>query len=174
MEFIVRKAEPKDAVGIAIVSVYTWKTTYSGLMPDAMLDRRIADIEKSVDMIRNDIIRHNNYFVAEVENTIIAFTAICSPCRNPDYSDSGEIGALYCLKGFSRKGIGKALFLTAVQELVNKGHRTMLIDCLKGNSALDFYQHMGGRVVEEKEVQRIDHSRTEVLVFYDDIEKLLG
>ncbi len=173
MEFKIRKAKPQDALGIAIVSVYTWKTAYSGLMPDAMLDRRIADIEKSVDMIRNDIIKYNNYFVAEVENTIVAFTAICTPCRNPEYNDAGEIGALYCLKGFSGQGIGKALFLEAVKELVQKGYKTMLIDCLKGNSALDFYQHMGGKVVAEKEVQRIDHSRTEVLVFYDDIEKLL-
>lgn len=174
MEFNIRKAKPQDALEIAIVSVYTWKTAYSGLMPDAMLDGRIADIEKSVEMIRNDIIKHDNYIVAEIEKTIVAFTAICSPCRNPEYSDSGEIGALYCLKGFSGRGIGKALFLTAVKELLAKGHKTMLIDCLKGNSALDFYQHMGGRVVAEKEVQRVDHSRTEVLVFYDDIEKLIG
>lgn len=173
MKFQIRKARVEDALPITIVSAYTWKTTYSGLMPETMLDQRIADIPKNVEHIRKSIQENENYLVAVVDHTVVAFCAYCSPCRNPDYADSGEIGALYCLKGYQGYGIGKALFLAAAKELHKKGHKTMLIDCLKGNSTLAFYEHMGGRVVGERAVERSDHSRVECLVFYEDLESFI-
>lgn len=32
----IRKAIPEDALGITIVNVYTWKTTYTGLIPNEL------------------------------------------------------------------------------------------------------------------------------------------
>ena len=173
MEFTIRKATLADALGIAIVSVYTWKTAYSGLLPEEMLDKRLADLPKMVENMKKQIIDRDNYFVATVDDTVVGFTAFCSPCRNPDYADSGEIGALYCLKGYNGYGIGRALFEAAVKELVQRGYKTMIIDCLRGNPTLGFYEHLGGRVVAEREMVRIDHSRIEDVLFYDNIENLI-
>lgn len=173
MEFTIRKATLADALGIAIVSVYTWKTAYSGLLPEEMLDKRLADLPKMVENMKKQIIDRDNYFVATVDDTVVGFTAFCSPCRNPDYADSGEIGALYCLKGYNGYGIGRALFEAAVKELVQRGHKTMIIDCLRGNPTLGFYEHLGGKVVAEREMVRIDHSRIEDVLFYDNIENLI-
>lgn len=173
MEFTIRKATPADALGIAIVSVYTWKTAYSGLLPEEMLDKRLADLPKMAENMKQQIIDRDNYFVATVDDTVVGFTAFCSPCRNPDYADSGEIGALYCLKGYNGYGIGRALFEAAVKELVQRGHKTMIIDCLRGNPTLGFYEHLGGKVVAEREMVRIDHSRIEDVLFYDNIENLI-
>lgn len=173
MEFTIRKATLADALGIAIVSVYTWKTAYSGLLPEEMLDKRLADLPKMAENMKKQIIDRDNYFVATVDDTVVGFTAFCSPCRNPDYADSGEIGALYCLKGYNGYGIGRALFEAAVKELVQRGHKTMIIDCLRGNPTLGFYEHLGGRVVAEREMVRIDHSRIEDVLFYDNIENLI-
>ena len=173
MEFTIRKATPADALGIAIVSVYTWKTAYSGLLPEEMLDKRLADLPKMAENMKKQIIDRDNYFVATVDDTVVGFTAFCSPCRNPDYADSGEIGALYCLKGYNGYGIGRALFEAAVKELVQRGYKTMIIDCLRGNPTLGFYEHLGGKVVAEREMVRIDHSRIEDVLFYDNIENLI-
>lgn len=173
MEFTIRKATLADALGIAIVSVYTWKTAYSGLLPEEMLDKRLADLPKMAENMKKQIIDRDNYFVATVDDTVVGFTAFCSPCRNPDYADSGEIGALYCLKGYNGYGIGRALFEAAVKELVQRGHKTMIIDCLRGNPTLGFYEHLGGKVVAEREMVRIDHSRIEDVLFYDNIENLI-
>ena len=173
MEFTIRKATLADALGIAIVSVYTWKTAYSGLLPEEMLDKRLADLPKMVENMKKQIIDRDNYFVATVDDTVVGFTAFCSPCRNPDYADSGEIGALYCLKGYNGYGIGRALFEAAVKELVQRRHKTMIIDCLRGNPTLGFYEHLGGKVVAEREMVRIDHSRIEDVLFYDNIENLI-
>lgn len=173
MEFTIRKATLADALGIAIVSVYTWKTAYSGLLPEEMLDKRLADLPKMAENMKKQIIDRDNYFVATVDDTVVGFTAFCSPCRNPDYADSGEIGALYCLKGYNGYGIGRALFEAAVKELVQRGHKTMIIDCLRGNPTLGFYEHLGGKVVAEREMVRIDHSRIEDVLFYDNIENFI-
>lgn len=173
MEFTIRKATPADALGIAIVSAYTWKTAYSGLLPEEMLDKRLADLPQKAENMKLDIAARDNYFVATVDDTVVGFTAFCSPCRNPDYADSGEIGALYCLKGYNGYGIGRALFEAAVKELVQRGHKTMIIDCLRGNPTLGFYEHLGGKVVAEREMVRIDHSRIEDVLFYDNIENLI-
>lgn len=173
MEFTIRKATPADALGIAIVSAYTWKTAYSGLLPEEMLDKRLSDLPKMAENMKQQIIDRDNYFVATVDDTVVGFTAFCSPCRNPDYADSGEIGALYCLKGYNGYGIGRALFEAAVKELVQRRHKTMIIDCLRGNPTLGFYAHLGGKVVAEHEMVRIDHSRIEDVLFYDNIENLI-
>lgn len=173
MEFTIRKATLADALGIAIVSVYTWKTAYSGLLPEEMLDKRLADLPKMAENMKKQIIDRDNYFVATVDDTVVGFTAFCSPCRNPDYADSGEIGALYCLKGYNGYGIGRALFEAAVKELVQRGYKTMIIDCLRGNPTLGFYEHLGGKVVAEREMVRIDHSRIEDVLFYDNIENFI-
>ena len=173
MEFTIRKATPADALGIAIVSAYTWKTAYSGLLPEEMLDKRLSDLPQKAENMKLDIAARDNYFVATVDDTVVGFTAFCSPCRNPDYADSGEIGALYCLKGYNGYGIGRALFEAAVKELVQRGHKTMIIDCLRGNPTLGFYEHLGGKVVAEREILRIDHSRIEDVLFYDNIENLI-
>ena len=39
--FSIEKAKECDALGIAIVNVYTWKTQYSGLIDEKIIDKRI-------------------------------------------------------------------------------------------------------------------------------------
>lgn len=40
----IRKAIHSDALAITIVTVYTWKRTYTGLMPDEVIDARVNEI----------------------------------------------------------------------------------------------------------------------------------
>ena len=173
MEFTIRKAVPADALAISIVSAYTWKTAYSGLLPDEMLDSRIAKLPQSAERMRQNIVDQDNFIVAVVDNVIVGFCTFNSPNRDPQYADSGEIGALYCLKGYNGYGIGKALFLAGVQELVKRGHKTMALNCLQGNPTLGFYQHMGGKVIARKEDARMEYTLVEDVVFYEDLEAIL-
>lgn len=45
----IRKAQREDALGITIVQVYTWKTTYEGVMPDEMINIRIEELRERAD-----------------------------------------------------------------------------------------------------------------------------
>ena len=71
--FEIRKAVPEDALGITIVNVYTWKTTYTGLMPDDVIDARIAELMERTEKCRTEIEENDNFMVASVENNIIGF-----------------------------------------------------------------------------------------------------
>lgn len=142
------KAKPEDALGIAIVNVYTWKTQYSGLIDEETIDLRIKNIEQREISVKNRIAEDGQYFVAKKDNTVIGF---CRYCKSEKYPGYGEISALYILEGFKGKGIGRSLFEAAKNELVNMGYKQMIVGCLKGNPSLEFYKHMGGKVIEQKE-----------------------
>ncbi len=157
------KAQKEDALQIAIVNVYTWKTQYQGLIPDEVIDFRIENIERSENKISSRIAEDRQYFVAKKDNTVIGF------CRygKSDFGDYGEIHALYVLKGFSKKGIGRLLFESAKEELNKMGFKRFRINCLKNNPTLDFYIHMGGKITGEFENEIVGHKIKEDILFFD-------
>lgn len=144
----IRKANPEDALAISIVNVYTWKTQYSGLIPEEVIDDRVASVEQMAQKNKNRIIEDRNYIVAEIDGTVVGFTRYAKSTYK-DYENAGEIYALYLLKGFNGKGLGRKLFEAARDELKKSGYNQMIIKCLKGNPTLDFYKYMGGEVIGE-------------------------
>ncbi len=46
------KAKKEDALQIAIVNVYTWKTQYESLIPNEVINLRIDNIEQSEEKIK--------------------------------------------------------------------------------------------------------------------------
>ncbi len=162
----ITKAKKEDALQIAIVNVYTWKTQYEDLIPSEVINLRIDNIEQSEEKIKARIISDNQYFVAKKDNTVIGF------CRygKSDFGEYGEINALYVLKGFTKKGIGRLLFDAAKDELKKMNFNKFRINCLKGNPTLNFYKYMGGKVVGEFENIIAEHVVKEEILFFD-IEK---
>lgn len=142
----IRYATKEDALKIAIVNVYTWKTQYSGLMSEEVIDERVNTVTQMAEKIKARMDEDNKCIVLEVDNTIIGFCRY-GKSRNEEYKNCGEIYALYLLKGFSKRGYGRKLFEKAVEDLKADGFERMIINCLKGNPTLDFYKHMGGEVV---------------------------
>jgi len=138
-----RHAESSDALAIAIVTVYTWKTAYSGLMPDALIDNRIASLRDVATTVRTRIEETGSYWIAESDGCVVGFCCL-GPSRDTFYEAAGEIYALYVLTGFQGLGIGGALFSAARKELADKGYSEFVVNCLVGNSASDFYTKQGG------------------------------
>ena len=108
-EFLIRPGKVEDAPGITYVQTYTWKTTYSGLMPEEILDNRIKELPKRTENTRRRLEAGEPYLVAEAEGKIVGM-AVCLPSRNPDYPEDGEIQAIYILKEYQKVGIGRQLF----------------------------------------------------------------
>ena len=164
--FEIRDATAQDAMGIAIVNVYTWKTTYSGLMPEAVLDDRVGDLCGIAQRIRKQLDDGNPYLVAVAEQTVIGF-CLYGEGRNPNFPNAGEIYALYALRGFQGKGVGKALFRTACSRLQSSGFTTLIVNCLAGNPSLQFYRHMGGEVVSKRTDDLYGFAITEDILQFD-------
>lgn len=161
----IQRAIPEDALGIAIVNVYTWKTTYTGLIPNDFIDSRIYRVREIADRNRRDIELENRFIVAKEDNTVIGF-AWYGKSRNEAFIDSGEIYALYVLSGFQRKGIGRKIFDYCIEELKKDGYKSLIINCLEGNKSVEFYKHIGGKVVGKSsdEIQGV-HLISDILLF---------
>ena len=164
--FKIEKANENDALQIAIVNVYTWKTQYTGLMPEELIDARIKNIEFSEEKIKERIKEDGNYIVVKKGNTVVGFVRY-GKCDIKDYEEYGEIKALYLLEGFQGNGLGRELFQRAREELNNIGYKKMRINCLKGNPTLNFYIYMGGKHIGEFENNISGYNITEDIIIYD-------
>ena len=146
----IRKAQPTDAVGIAVVRAYTWLTAYKGLLPDSVLTDRIDAVPANAQRIKGLIENGaSNYAVAVCDGTVIGFVN-WGRSRNDDFP-GGEINAFYMLKGWAGKGTGRKLFEYAVAQLKKDGYKTMIVNCLEGNPSVEIYKHLGGKVAGVRE-----------------------
>lgn len=162
----VRRANPTDATGITIVNVYVWKTAYAGLVPDALIDGRIQKLRERAEITRQTIVKDDNFFVAEEDGAVVGF-CMYGPARSEAHAGAGEIYALYVLDGYHGTGVGRRLFEAGAQALVGMGFDRMIINCLKGNPALGFYQKMGGVVLGERTDEVAGVMMTETVLTFD-------
>lgn len=82
-----------------------------------------------------------------------------------EYDNCGEIFALYILKEHKGNGYGKKLVEAATKELKEMGFDKMIIACLKGNPSNEFYKHIGGEYIKDREYKRLH--LPENIYYYD-------
>lgn len=149
-EVTYRPARPEDAMGIAIVQVYTWLTTYTGLMPRETIQWRVDSLRQAAEIQGQAIVDGKRFLVAECGNAVVGY-AMYGPSRWEAFPHDGEIRALYVLKGMQGLGIGKELFTRCAEDLRRDGYAGMVILCLEGNPCMGFYRSMGGVVTGRRE-----------------------
>lgn len=151
MNYQIRKSTKEDVKAVCEVHVNSWKETYTGLMPDSVISN-LKVSQKRIEMWEKMIPDDGNFetYVATIDNKVIGFTGF-GKAREGDDNFVGEIGGMYLLRAYQKQGIGKALFETAVQGLKKRGFKSFYLRVLKGNSAENFYQHMGGILDSESE-----------------------
>jgi len=145
-----RKAQIEDTKSIVEINLNMWRTTYKDLISSKTIEARFLTYNKRIEKTIDQINTNNTYIVAEIDNHIIGFIQYIQS-KNKDFEDYGEIQALYILDEYHRNGIGKTLFNLALIELKKLGFQRIIIDCLVGNSANEFYRKMGTRIDSIKE-----------------------
>ena len=154
----------------------TWRTSYRGLVPDALLDG-LADDRwengwrrgfESMDPTR---VVH----VAEIGGRIAGFAGggRARPGAPPGYV--GEVYALYVRPGYQRQGIGRILLNAAAKGLADRGLVPIVIWTLFNNPASrGFYESLGGTVIGEKRELFDGHELHEVAYGWRDAAPLIG
>ena len=103
---MIRKAKLKDANAIAQVHVDAWKTTYSGILPLAYIEKQTyaKRCDRWKKMLEASKVKTDHLiYVAEFQGEIIGFVdGGIARSVNPGYK--GEIYALYILEAYQRKG----------------------------------------------------------------------
>lgn len=145
---LIREATLEDASAIARVHVDSWRTTYQGIIPDSFLAG--LSYERSEVMWQDILSKHTDFtYVAEEEGILVGF-ANGGREREGNMDYTGEIFAIYLLKEFQRKGIGRALVAALASRLIQAGMRSTLVWVLEKNPARRFYEALEGKLVSQK------------------------
>jgi L-amino acid N-acyltransferase YncA len=149
---IIREATPEDAAAIAHVHVASWRATYPGIVPQAVLDS--LDEEDFSGRWRARLVGDLDIFIAvAVAEEVVCGFASGGPLRKPVGAYDGEIHAIYLLPGMERKGIGRKLFGYVAAELAARRMHHLLAWTLKENPSKPFYERMKGEIVAEQTVE---------------------
>ena len=141
-----------------------WNETYRGIYSDEKIDnydhKKYTD--KFLGIINNPDV---DLYVVEDNNKLVGYMDYGKPFRPyKDYNQ--EIGLLYLLKDYQRKGIGTKLFNMAYNKIKEKGYKEFFISCNKYNiNAQEFYKKMGGEIIDIDE-DNIDKSIPQVKFLY--------
>jgi ribosomal protein S18 acetylase RimI-like enzyme len=149
----VRAATPDDADAIERVRTDTWRATYRGLIPDAVLDRLGYDgsaRRRHMASLSSD----RFVLVAEDGGAVVGF-CVGGPSRTEEPRYRGEVYAIYVLPSYQGRGHGAALLRAGFQECLARGWRAVLIWVLRENwPSRRFYERMGGRHLADRDEER--------------------
>ncbi|HEY1984330.1 MAG TPA: GNAT family N-acetyltransferase [Terracidiphilus sp.] len=166
----IRLARVEDAAAIAHVHVQSWRTTYTGLVPEQYL-ASLNETERASrwqEWLTLDI----SVFVAEIESKIVGFAG-GGPLREPHAAYDAELYTIYLLEEAQRRGIGKDLLSAVAEALVRKDHTSMLVWVLEQNPAVRFYEKTGALRLISKQIEIGGVSLTELALGWPDLRHLI-
>jgi GNAT superfamily N-acetyltransferase len=147
----VRSAVPNDAPAIARVHVASWRSTYSGLLPDDFL-ASLSETGYSERWRRLIAEGSSRIYVADQEGEVVGF-ASGGRERAGETGYEGELYAIYVLDRAQRRGHGTELVHATVGGLRELGLNDMIIWVLRDNSpARAFYERLGGVYVRTQPI----------------------
>jgi ribosomal protein S18 acetylase RimI-like enzyme len=137
----VRQGTERDLERIAEIKVRNWKDTYGPLIPPDVLRpfldpaAQLDDVRKSVDSTEAILL------VAEDQTGDVIGFALTFLDHGPD----PWLESLHVHPDFQSRGAGTLLMRATARELRSRGHSTMRLGVVEGNTAAErFYERLGG------------------------------
>ena len=124
----IRPAAPEDAPAIARVHVESWRTTYTGIFPQHLLDGlSIEDRARSWNAaLASPPARFITLVGCDESGQIVGFAAGGAE-RTGRLGCDGELQAIYLLKDAQRQGLGTLLIRRFARELLSMGFSSMAV-----------------------------------------------
>ena len=166
---MVRAAGPADAGAIARVHRESWRTTYAGILPLAVIEREAGP--RSEASWRARLERDGGdraTWVALRGGEVVGF-ASCGEARHRLEGLEAEVYALYVLQPHQRRGVGRELVGACARHFARQGLFGFYLWVLKANHARLFYEALGGRELAQKREPLGEHSFTQVAYGWHDL-----
>ena len=164
MKYIIRLATADDCEGLSKLKHTVWIQTYRGIYSDDRIDN--YDYDKNKEYFLNIVADPNvELYVVEDDGKLVGYMSCGVPYRSyKDYEQ--EIGLLYLLSDYQKKGIGGELFDIGYNRIKEKGYDEFFISCNKFNTnAQEFYKRMGG-VVDKIDEDNEDKAICQIKYIY--------
>lgn len=136
MDIVIKKMETDEEIrGKAYVHWKAWQEAYPGLVRQEYLDRLTLEKCEQIAFSWPD-----QMFIAKDEGRVVGFVGYGH--REEEPPEIGEVFALYVLKEYYGKGVGRVLMEAALEQL--RGYARVCLWTLKENRrAIRFYQKCG-------------------------------
>lgn len=155
MDYIIRKKKKNDCKEVAKLVTVVWNETYRGIVSDEFLDNlHNNEEERAKNSFERFDENDNHQYVLEVDNKIVGFVNV-GPTSEKEFTNCGEIYAVYILNKYQGKGLGRKLIEAGIEELKSMGYDKMVIGCLEGNKSNEFYKHIGGKFIKTRVFERL-------------------
>jgi len=145
----IRAAKPGDAAGIAQVHVDSWRTTYAGILPAAVL-ASLSYQRRETAWAEILACQEGVNLVAEASSGQIVGFASGGPNREDHPQFAGELYAIYLLSIAQGQGVGRRLTHATMAWLAERGMHSMLVWVAAANPSRHFYESLGGQYVRSK------------------------
>jgi GNAT superfamily N-acetyltransferase len=160
----IRPAVIHDARAIAEVHVESWKSTYRGIFPEALLNG--LSVENRESSWRDLLTGHEplsgiTMVGCEAGGCVVGLVSGGKE-RTGQLACDGELYAIYLRQEAQRKGLGALLVRELVHELDSRGFGSMAVWVLALNPSRRFYECLGGKVIGQQQIERGGQTFTEV------------
>lgn len=170
----VRLAVPADAAAIAGVHRASWRSTYAGILPEAVIAAHAG--RRSESAWRAQLSQREPEaatWVAELDGALAGFASV-GPARHRLEGLESEIYALYVVQAAQRRGVGRALVTESARHFVRHGRFGFYLWVLKANRARLFYETLGGREIAGKTERLGLHAFAQVAYGWHDLTGLVA
>jgi ribosomal protein S18 acetylase RimI-like enzyme len=174
----IRVATPADAPALAVMHIASWHETYAGLLPDKMLSSLSVEARAAAwaKIMQEPATGHSTViYLAEHQGTIIGFGS-CGAQRTDVLKNKGydgEVSGIYVLREFQKRKIGTRLVHAMTSDLIHRGFSAASLWVLRENlRARRFYEHIGGKVIAEREDVRDGTVLIELAYGWPDLKAL--
>lgn len=154
-DFSIRPARPEDCASIAHIQVDSYRTAYFGIFPQEYLDQ-FSYMEQEQDW-RDFLVAglEDTLLVAESEHGEIIGYALARPGMTNVPPYDSELVSLHVRRFHQGLGVGQALFPACARSMREKGCRSLMLWVLEQNAlARRFYEHMGGKLLEPRQLSQ--------------------
>lgn len=151
---IIRQANKGDLLSIGKVQVDSNRSTYVGIMPEDYLNN--LSYESKASEWEEKLFSEKStqfMYVAEDDDSNIVGFASGSLVKTNDLFER-EIYSIYILKEFQRKGIGRLLIKAIIKKFIESNVSSMILWTLQDNPSRLFYEHLGGKIVDKRIIDR--------------------
>ena len=171
MDFVLRSGQADDARAIAIVQVESWRSTYTGIVPQSFLDGLIVEVQTArwLEWLNTG---ETSLFVVEDDGGVFGFSS-GGRVREPLKHYDAELYAIYLLQSKQRKGAGLALVRALANALSRREFSSMLVWVLEQNPAASFYKRLGATAESRKLIAIGDAELPEVAYGWESLTALI-
>ena len=152
-EIQIKKASEKDLITISDMAQVVFRHTYREILSSEQMEY-MMEMMYSMPNLRMQLTDGHHYYIAYDGNAPCGYVSVQHEGPDEDGIEVFHLHKIYVMPDSQGRGVGLKLFETAVahvRDAAQGSHARIELNVNKYNKAVDFYRHLGMRVLVEED-----------------------